>query len=87
MEAKDYLAIIRDRGGLTQMEISAKTGIPQSTISKIERGTVADVMSRNYRALQTLCIEVAPDLASPAALAPVAEAVAAACQPAQQGAV
>ncbi len=60
MEAKDYIAAIRTYG-LTQVQISQKTGIPQSTISKIERGYVQDVMSRNYRALQTLLT----DLASP----------------------
>ena len=53
MEAKDYVLAIRAHG-LTQAQIFEKTGIPQPTISKIERGEVADVMSRNYRALQTL---------------------------------
>ena len=53
MEAKDYLMAIRDRG-LTQVQVAERTGIPQPTISKIERGDVADVMSRNYRSLQTL---------------------------------
>ena len=58
MEAKDYIAAIRTYG-LTQVQISQKTGIPQSTISKIERGDVQDVMSRNYRALQALLAELA----------------------------
>jgi len=53
MEAKDYLAAIR-RKGLTQMQISAKTGITQSAISKIERGDVSDVRSSSYRSLQEL---------------------------------
>lgn len=53
MEPKDYLSAIRSTG-MTQAEIAAETGIPQPTISKIERGEVSDVMSRNYRALQTL---------------------------------
>lgn len=53
MEAKDLLAAIRATG-MTQAEVSAKTNIPQPTISKIERGDVEDVMSRNYRALQSL---------------------------------
>lgn len=57
MEAKDYIAAIRIYG-LTQVQISQKTGIPQSTISKIERGDVQDVMSRNYRALQALLAEL-----------------------------
>ena len=53
MEAKDFLTAIRATG-MTQAEVAAETGIPQSTISKIERGEVEDVMSRNYRALQAL---------------------------------
>lgn len=53
MEAKDFLAAIRATG-MTQAEVSVRTGIPQPTISKIERGEVDDVMSRNYRALQAL---------------------------------
>lgn len=58
MEAKDYVIAIRSHG-LTQAQIFEKTGIPQPTISKIERGEVADVMSRNYRALQALHEELA----------------------------
>ena len=54
MEAKDYIDEIRSNSQLTQAEISERTGIPQPTISKIERGEVKDVMSRNYRALQEL---------------------------------
>jgi len=57
MEAKDYVEAIRAHG-LTQVQIAEKTGIPQPTISKIARGDVADVMSRNYRALQALHTEL-----------------------------
>ena len=57
MEAKDYLSAIRDCG-LTQAQVAERTGIPQPTISKIERGDVADVMSRNYRSLQNLYAEL-----------------------------
>lgn len=57
MEAKDYVLAIR-RFGLTQAQISEKSGIPQPTISKIERGEVSDVMSKNYRALQSLHLEL-----------------------------
>lgn len=53
MEARDYIAAIRKKG-LTQAQIAERTGIPQPSISKIERGDVSDVMSRNYRALQSL---------------------------------
>lgn len=52
MEAKDYVLAMK-RHGLTQMQIEEKTGIPQPTISKIERGEVSDVMSKTYRALQS----------------------------------
>jgi len=53
MQARDFLAAIRATG-MTQAEVTSKTGIPQPTISKIERGEVNDVMSRNYLALKTL---------------------------------
>lgn len=54
MEAKDYLQTIRTKHKLTQEQVSERTGIPQPTVSKIERGDVSDVMSKTYRALQTL---------------------------------
>lgn len=57
MEAKDIVAAIRRRG-LTQEQIAVRTGIPQPTVSKIERGEVSDVMSKTYRALQTLHAEL-----------------------------
>ncbi len=53
MEAKDYVLALKDRG-MTQVQIEKKTGIPQPTISKIERGDVDDVMSKTYRALQAV---------------------------------
>ena len=51
MEAKDYVLALKERG-FTQTQIAEGTGIPQPTISKIERGDVTDVMSKSYRALQ-----------------------------------
>ena len=57
MDAKDYLIVIRAKG-MTQAQVSEKTGIPQPTISKIERGDVSDVMSKTYLALQSLYKEV-----------------------------
>lgn len=53
MEARDLVLAIRSFG-LTQMQVSERTGIPQPTISKIERGDVDDVMSKNYRSLLAL---------------------------------
>lgn len=53
MEARDFIIALRARQ-FTQSQIAQRTGIPQPTISKIERGEVSDVMSRNYRALQSL---------------------------------
>lgn len=53
MEAKDYVLAIKEKG-FTQTQIAEETKIPQPTISKIERGEVADVMSKNYRALQSM---------------------------------
>lgn len=57
MEARDYVKALIE-AGLTQMAITERTGIPQPTVSKILRGDVADVMSRNYRKLQALHAEV-----------------------------
>lgn len=53
MEAKDLIRALLDLG-MTQQAIADKTGIPQPTISKVVRGDVQDVLSRNYRALQSL---------------------------------
>ncbi len=53
MEARDFIAALIARG-MTQSDISERTGIPQPTISKVARGDVSDVMSRNYRKLQEL---------------------------------
>lgn len=53
MEAQDYVKALLE-AGLTQVEIAKKTGIPQPTISKVYRGDVADVLSRNYRKLRDL---------------------------------
>ena len=51
MEARDYVLALKELK-LTQVQISEGTGIPQPTISKIERGDVDDVMSKSYRAIQ-----------------------------------
>ena len=53
MEPRELVLAIKAKG-LTQKQIEEATGIPQPTVSKIERGDVADVMSRNYRALLAL---------------------------------
>lgn len=58
--AHDYLELIRAKG-LTQAEIETRTGIPQGTISKIERGKVDDVMSKTYLALKALHDEIYPE--------------------------
>lgn len=53
MEPRDLVLAIK-ASGLTQKQIEEATGIPQPTVSKIERGEVSDVMSRSYRALLAL---------------------------------
>ena len=53
MEPRDLVLALK-AAGLTQKQIEEASGIPQPTVSKIERGEVADVMSRNYRALLAL---------------------------------
>lgn len=67
MDPIDYLRAIR-AFGLTQAQVAERTGIPQPTISKIERGEVADVLSRTYRALQTLLAELQGERAQPNAV-------------------
>jgi transcriptional regulator with XRE-family HTH domain len=51
MEPKDLILSMKATG-MTQADIAAESGIPQPTISKIERGAVKDVMLSSYRALQ-----------------------------------
>jgi predicted transcriptional regulator len=53
MEARDLILALL-RFGLNQSAIAEKTGIAQPTISKVARGEVQDVMSRNYRKLLEL---------------------------------
>lgn len=50
MEAKEIVKRLKQLE-LTQTQIAEATGIPQPTISKIERGLVDDVLSKSYRAL------------------------------------
>lgn len=58
MEPRELVLAIKAKGW-TQKQIAAETGIPQPTISKIERGDVADVMSRSYRKLVDLHMKLA----------------------------
>ena len=53
MEARDLILALLGLG-LKQAAIAEKTGIAQPTISKVARGEVQDVMSRNYRKLLEL---------------------------------
>jgi len=53
MDARDLIQALMQRG-LTQSVIAECTGIPQSTISKVVRGEVKDIMSRSYRKLLEL---------------------------------
>lgn len=57
MEARDFVAALVG-SGLTQSQIAERTGITQPTLSKVLRGDVDDVLSRNYRKLQALHAEV-----------------------------
>lgn len=74
MNPRDLVLALK-AAGLTQKQIGDATGIPQPTVSKIERGEVADVLSRNYRALLGLYeqrVAVAPGAASAATAAATA---------------
>lgn len=77
MNPRDLVLALK-AAGLTQKQIGDATGIPQPTVSKIERGEVADVLSRNYRALLALYQQrVQAPPAPPAAAAATAAAAAA----------
>lgn len=58
MEARDFVQALTD-WKFTQAQIEERTGIPQPTISKIARGAVDDVLSRNYRSLEAMYREEA----------------------------
>lgn len=60
MEARDYIAALNS-WGLTQEQIAERCETTQATISKVLRGDVKDVLSRNYRKLQALYEEVRAD--------------------------
>lgn len=53
LEPRELVLAIK-AAGLTQQQIKDKTGISQSTISKIERGAHSDVRARTYRSLLDL---------------------------------
>jgi transcriptional regulator with XRE-family HTH domain len=57
MQVHELLKEIRNHG-LTQVQVAERSGLPQSTISKLERGEVADVMSRSYLSLLALYNEL-----------------------------
>lgn len=75
MEARDYVLALK-QNGMTQVQIEERTGIPQPTISKIERGDVADVMSKTYRALKATYDEVTAVEGAPEVPQATAEGVA-----------
>lgn len=56
MEAKDIVVALTQLG-LTQTQIAEGSGVQQPTISKILRGEVSDVLSKNYRALHEFFIQ------------------------------
>jgi len=58
MTPKKLITLIRYVGELSQVQVAQATGIPQSTISKIECGKVADIKSKSFNALLTLYQEV-----------------------------
>jgi transcriptional regulator with XRE-family HTH domain len=63
MTALELVSALKDHG-LTQAQIGERAKVPQSTISKIERGEVKDVMASTYLKLQALHNEVTTDKAS-----------------------
>lgn len=53
MNAREIVLALKE-SGLTQAQIANATGLAQPTVSKIERGDVADVMSKSYLRLMVL---------------------------------
>jgi predicted XRE-type DNA-binding protein len=63
MEAREIVQALIQHG-FTQRQIADRTGIPQPTVSKVYRGAVSDVLSRNYRELEALHKSVVAELAA-----------------------
>lgn len=57
MEAAELVLALLE-AGLTQQVIAERTGVHQTTVSKLARGEINDVLSRNYRALLSLHAKV-----------------------------
>lgn len=57
MEAAELVLALLE-AGLTQQTIAERTGMHQTTVSKLARGEINDVLSRNYRSLLSLHAEV-----------------------------
>lgn len=51
MTPKILVNAIRTLGGMSQLQVATAAGLPQGTISKIEREAVQDIMSKSYLAL------------------------------------
>ena len=62
MTALELVAALKAHG-LNQAQIVSRAGVLQSTLSKLERGAVGDVMSATYLKLQALHDEVQADKA------------------------
>lgn len=63
MEPRDLIQQLLS-AGFTQQRISVEVGVAQSTISKLLRGDVSDMLSRSYRRLVAFHAE---NMAKPAA--------------------
>lgn len=57
MTPLDLITAIRAHG-LTQVQVAERSGVTQSTVSKIQRGEVKDVLSAGYLSLQALYQEL-----------------------------
>ena len=58
MTPKMLVSKIRTIGRMSQSEVAEAAGVPQSMISKLERGTVTDIMSKSYVALMELYVSL-----------------------------
>lgn len=58
MTPKMLVSKIRAIGRMSQSEVAEAAGVPQSMISKLERGTVTDIMSKSYVSLMELYVSL-----------------------------
>ena len=60
MNAARILNMARRRAGLTQRELGRRSGVPQSTVSRIERGAISPTVDTLERLVRACGMELEP---------------------------